>query len=132
MEAILFKKGGYARIYLLHDDSGKSEVKDFFEKGLRNQRAAGYVRGFVHLIEVIAAEGTMRFTTQQYESWDIDGTRFGELKREQHRLSIFSYENGRRFVLASHFEKKGWKENKEYRRAISLKDKFDANPTWRE
>lgn len=132
MDAILFKKGVYARIYILQDDAGKSEVKGFFERGLRNKRIAGYIRGFVHLIEVIAAEGTMRLTAEQYETWDINGTKFGELKREQHRLSIFAYENGKRFILASHFEKKNWKENKEYRRAIGLKSRFDANPTWRE
>ncbi len=130
MRAKLFLEGSHKRIYLLVDNKGESEVKDFLDKNRGNKNLSGIVNGFLRYFEIAGEEGTEGFTSEQVGRWKEGNETFYEFKRGNgYRISFFHYENNR-LLLVTLFRKKRMKEKKQYRRAINLKRKFDKDPIW--
>ena len=129
MRAIVFLEGSNTRIYLLVDNKGESEVKDFLDKNRGNKKLSGIVNGFSMYFEIASKEGTGRFTSEQVAHWKEGNDTFYEFRKGKYRISFFHYDSNR-ILLVTLFRKYRMKEKKQYKHAVNLKRKFDEDPRW--
>ena len=129
MRAKLFLEGNHKRIYLLVDNKGESEIKDFLDKNRGNKKLSGIVNGFSRYFEIASKEGTRGFTSDQVGHWKEGTETFYEFKKGKYRMSFFHYDNNR-LLLVTSFRKYRMKEKKQYKHAVNLKQKFDKDPMW--
>ena len=132
MKGILLLRGLSRSIYLLADEDGVCEVKNYFEENKDNPSTNGYVFGFIKYFNEIKDSGFLKFNKTQKKCWEEKGDKFCELLKGPERLSFFDYSEESKVLILTHFSKHAMKEKREYKRAIRLRKRFEENPVWEE
>lgn len=135
MEAILLVSGRLLRVYCLVA-GGRGDVGDFLDSSRRPGEAEEKTAalGFLDIVDKIANQRGLDLPRGWYDRWTRKrgGQRIqvAELKKGSFRITCHRYPQG--LLLVSVFRKTRQVQDDEYERAIRLRDRFDADPHWRE
>lgn len=122
MRAIIITDG-IIQIYVLRDN-GLSEVEQF----LRYSNEKSIVNGFIDRFATIAENGIPPCNTKYFKSFKKGKTKYCQFMKGDHRISCFRYSN--RLLLVTYFRKTRQSEEREYKKAIRIKERFDENQIW--